>query len=74
MIDTQGPVPSHVVVIRNALNAEDRAALLESFLDMNTDAAELRDRIFGAPLAPADAATHLETSLEALELMRTMRF
>ena len=74
VIDTQGPVPSHVVVIRNALNAEDRAALLESFLDMNTGAVELRDRIFGAPLAPADAATHLETSLEALELMRTMRF
>jgi phosphonate transport system substrate-binding protein len=74
VVDTQGPVPSHVVVVRNALNAQDRAALRESFLAMNTDATELRDRIFGAPLAPADAATHLKTSLEALELMQVMRF
>lgn len=74
VIDTQGPVPSHVVVVRNALNAPDRAALRESFLEMNTQSIELRDRIFGAELAPADATTHLKTSLEALELMQTMQF
>ncbi|MFU8847286.1 MAG: phosphate/phosphite/phosphonate ABC transporter substrate-binding protein [Opitutales bacterium] len=74
VIDTQGPVPSHVIVIRKALSEQDRALLRESLLGMNTQAAELRDRIFGAPLAPAEAGQHLRSSFEALELMRTMRF
>jgi phosphonate transport system substrate-binding protein len=73
-IDTQGPVPSHVIVVRNALSADDRALLKKSLLDMNTEATDLRDRIFGAPLAPADAATHLKVTREALELSRSMQF
>jgi phosphonate transport system substrate-binding protein len=74
VIDTQGPVPSHVVVIRNAISDTDRATILESFLQMNTEATELRDRIFGNPLAPANADEHLRTTREALELTRTMQF
>lgn len=74
VIDTQGPVPTHVIVVRSALEPKMQAALRDAFSAMNTEAVELRDRIFGAPLAPAYAATHLQTSLEALELMRTMRF
>lgn len=74
VIDTQGPVPTHVIVVRSALEPKMQAALRDAFSAMNTEAVELRDRIFDAPLAPADAATHLQTSLEALELMRTMRF
>jgi len=74
VIDTQGPVPSHVVVIRNAISDADRATILESFLKMNTEATELRDRIFGNPLAPANADEHLHTTREALELTRTMQF
>lgn len=74
VIDTQGPVPSHVIVVRNALNEEDRALLRESLLEMNTEAPELRDRVFGSMLAPVDAGEHLRSTLEALELVRTMRF
>ena len=74
VIDTQGPVPSHVVVIRNAISDTDRATILESFLQMNTEATELRDRIFGNPLAPANADEHLRNTREALELTRTMQF
>ena len=74
VIDTQGPVPSHVIVIRNAINEADRDTLRTAFLDMNTEATELRDRIFGAPLTPTTAQEHLKNTLEALELMRTMRF
>lgn len=74
VIDIQGPVPSHVVVVRNALNATDRAALRASLLEMNTEATDLRDRIFGTPLAPAEANQHLQSTFEALELMRTMQF
>jgi ABC-type phosphate/phosphonate transport system substrate-binding protein len=74
VIDAQGPVPSHVIVIRSAVSEADRDALREAFLNMNTKATELRDRIFGAPLAPTTAEEHLQNTLEALELMRTMRF
>jgi hypothetical protein len=35
---------------------------------------ELRDRIFGNPLAPANADEHLRNTREALELTRTMQF
>jgi phosphonate transport system substrate-binding protein len=74
VIDTQGPVPSHVIVIRNAVGEADREALTSSFLNMNIEAIKLRDRIFGAPLTPATAEAHLKNTLEALELMRTMQF
>jgi phosphonate transport system substrate-binding protein len=74
VVDTQGPVPSHVIVVRSALSEADRELLLQSFLRMNTEATELRDRIFGSPLAPASAEEHLSTTYGALELMRTMRF
>lgn len=74
VIDTQGPVPSHVVVIRSDLSDENRALLRKSLLEMNTKAPDLRDRIFGAPLAPAEAEQHLRSTFEALNLMRTMQF
>ncbi|TVP78444.1 MAG: phosphate/phosphite/phosphonate ABC transporter substrate-binding protein [Puniceicoccaceae bacterium] len=74
VIDRQGPVPSHVIVVRKGLHADDVRALQDSLNRMNEEAPKLRDRIFGFELAPAEAATHLKTTLEALELMRTMRF
>ena len=74
MLDSQGPVPSHVVVVRKGLSEADKAAVKDALLRMNTDAVELRDRIFGAELAPADAETHLQTTREALEISRTMQF
>lgn len=74
VIDSQGPVPSHVIVVRKGLHEEDRKVLVDSLERMNEEAPELRDRIFGFELAPAEAATHLQNTLEALELMRTMRF
>lgn len=74
MLDSQGPVPSHVIVVRKNLNDADKAAIREALLRMNTDAVELRNRIFGTELAPADAETHLQSTLEALEISRSMQF
>ena len=74
MLDSQGPVPSHVIVVRKGLNGLDQTALQVALLEMNTEASDLRDRIFGAELAPAKAETHLQTTLEALEISRTMQF
>lgn len=73
-IDSQGPVPSHVIVVRRALNADDRATLKKSLLAMNTEAPALRDRIFGAYLAPVKAENHLQVIREALKLSNDMRF
>ncbi len=74
VIDTQGPVPSHVIVVRNGLNEADREMLRASLLNMNTEAPDLRDRIFGTELTAVDTEQHISGILEALELMRTMRF
>jgi phosphonate transport system substrate-binding protein len=74
MLDSQGPVPSHVVVVRKGLNDLDQTALKAALLEMNMKDHSLRDRIFGAELAPAQAETHLQTTFEALEISRTMQF
>ena len=74
ILDSQGPVPSHVIVVRKGLNSLDQIAIKEALLNMNTADTDLRDRIFGAELAPANAETHLQTTLEALEISRTMQF
>ncbi|MGB0370936.1 MAG: phosphate/phosphite/phosphonate ABC transporter substrate-binding protein [Opitutales bacterium] len=74
MLDSQGPVPSHVVVMRKGLSDGDKAALSEALLEMNTEAVDLRDRIFGAVLAPVEGESHLSTTREALEISRTMKF
>lgn len=74
MLRSQGPVPSHVVVVRKNLNTKDRAAVKEALIQMNTKASVLRDRIFGAELISANANTHLNTTLEALKISRTMQF
>jgi phosphonate transport system substrate-binding protein len=74
MLDSQGPVPSHVVVVRKGLSDDDKLLVQKALLEMNIEAIELRDRIFGAELTQADAATHLQTTREALEISRTMQF
>jgi ABC-type phosphate/phosphonate transport system substrate-binding protein len=74
ILDTQGPVPSHVLVVRQSIAPADREKLKAAFLAMNQDATELRDRIFGAQLAPADAETHLEVTREALDVTANMPF
>ncbi|MEE2988122.1 MAG: phosphate/phosphite/phosphonate ABC transporter substrate-binding protein [Verrucomicrobiota bacterium] len=74
MLDSQGPVPSHVIVVRKGLSGQDQTALQAALIGMNTEASDLRDRIFGAELAPAKAETHLQTTLKALGISRTMQF
>lgn len=72
VIDTQGPVPSHVIVVRKSLDPEMKEQLREGILEMNTGASDLRDRIFGAPLVAVDGEAHIAVTREALELMKNM--
>jgi len=74
VVDTQGPVPSHVIVVRASLSPEAKAKLREAFLSMNDEGVELRDRIFGGPLVAVDADTHLAVTFEALEVIEQMEF
>ena len=74
VLDTQGPVPSHVLVVRQSIAPADRKKLKAAFLTMNEDAVELRDRIFGALLAPAEAESHLAVTREALDVTSKMTF
>ena len=74
MLDSQGPVPSHVIVVRRGLSETDTALVEEALLKMNQNAVEIRNRIFGAELTPADTISHLRTTREALKISRTMQF
>lgn len=73
VIARQGPVPSHVLVVRSALDAEVIAELRRIFLGMNSNAPELRDRLFGAPLIETDADTHYAVTREALAVIEQMQ-
>ncbi len=72
VIDTQGPVPSHVLVSRATLSDEAVAELRRILLALNEQAPQLRDRIFGAPLVETDEAEHYAVTREALALIERM--
>ena len=73
VIDTQGPVPSHVLVVRKALHPDTKDALRSAFLSMNESGVELRDRLFGSPLVEVNAEEHLAVTMEALEVITQMK-
>lgn len=72
VIDTQGPVPSHVLVVRRDLPLEVKTALRSTFLTMNESDRELRDRLFGSPLVAVTTEAHLAVTMEALALIEKM--
>lgn len=72
VIDTQGPVPSHVLVVRKALHPDTKDSLRAAFLSMNESGVDLRDRLFGSPLIEVETEAHLAVTLEALEVITKM--
>jgi phosphonate transport system substrate-binding protein len=69
MLQSQGPVPSHVIAVRRTLSAADREILRRAFLALNEPAhQELRDKLFTTALAPVDAEGHLSDLRSALQL------
>lgn len=66
-LQSQGPVPTHVLAVRAGLPAAERDALRAAFLSMSAPAeAALRDRVFGSPLRTVDEAAHLDPVGKAL--------
>jgi len=70
-LQTQGPVPSHVLAVRKSLAPADAAALGAALLALNEPAnTALRDKLFTTRLVAADADAHVATLAEALALAR----
>lgn len=70
-LQTQGPVPSHVLAVRKSLSPADAAALRSALLALNKpENTALRDKLFTTRLVAADADAHVATLAEALALAR----
>ena len=70
-LQSQGPVPSHVVAVRTSLPPADIAELRAAFLTFNEPAnAALRDRLFTTKLVEVDEVAHLAPLADALALAR----
>lgn len=69
ILQTQGPVPSHVIVVSTKLGDADRAVLVAALVGLDAaETSELRDRVFTAKLREVDADEHLLPIKEALRL------
>jgi phosphonate transport system substrate-binding protein len=70
-LQSQGPVPSHVLAVRASLAPADASALRTALLALNDPAnTVLRDKLFTTRLVAADADAHVASLAEALALAR----
>jgi phosphonate transport system substrate-binding protein len=72
VVGSQGPVPSHVLVVRSALDPESKSKLRNMMLSLNEKHPDLRDRLFGAPLVEVDPVQHLAVTREALRVVEQL--
>jgi phosphonate transport system substrate-binding protein len=69
VLQTQGPVPTHVIAVAAGLDPVRRAALKSALLALNDPAhAALRDQVFTSKLVETDEASHVAPVEEALRL------
>ena len=73
IIQEQGPVPAHTLCVRSSLSENDRKFLEKTFLEMNEENPELRDRIFNGELVVVDQDEHLRVTREAFEVEKTLK-
>lgn len=66
----QGPVPTHVLVVRSALAEAEAAALAAAVAGLDP---ALRDRVFGGPLVAVDGQAHLAPIRAALAAVKAMK-
>jgi phosphonate transport system substrate-binding protein len=70
VLQSQGPVPTHVLVVSSRLGPAEKELLRSAFLDMDDspEMREFRDRIFTAKFVPVDAQAHVAPVRAALQL------
>ena len=73
-VTSQGPVPTHTLVVRSSLAAAQREPLKQVFLAMNKDNPDLRDKVFQDKLIEVDPDEHLKSTREALALIEKMHY
>ena len=73
IIQEQGPVPAHTLCVRATVSEKDRKFLEKTFLEMNEENPELRDRIFNGELVVVDQNEHLRVTREAIEVEKTLK-
>ncbi len=70
-LQSQGPVPSHVIAVRASLSANDIARLRAALLQLNQpEHTALRDKLFTTKLVPVDQQAHLAPLADAIALAR----
>lgn len=65
LLQTQGPVPTHVVAVRKGLSARTITDLKKALLTFNSKV-ELRDKVFTSELVEGKSELHLKNTREAL--------
>lgn len=69
VLQTQGPVPTHVLAIRSSIDPEKKAKIKKALLSLNdTNNQPLRDRLFNSKLREVNPDEHLKGTVEALDL------
>jgi phosphonate transport system substrate-binding protein len=67
VLQSQGPVPTHVLAVSNRVSAKDREELKVACLSLNTPPnTALRDSVFTSKLVEVDAEKHLAPVAEAI--------
>lgn len=70
VVQSQGPVPTHVIAVSPKLSPEEIRALKQVLLSLNEpDYTTLRDQLFTSKLIETDEKTHLASVEEALEVV-----
>jgi phosphonate transport system substrate-binding protein len=74
VLQSQGPVPTHVLVVSSRLDAGQMQSLREAFLSMekSEELRALRDKIFTSKFVEVDADAHIAPVKEAVELAGAM--
>lgn len=66
ILDTQGPVPTHVIAVRSTMDRKIQSQLRTALLKLNDSHQPLRDKVFTSKLVEVDSQKHLSTTREAL--------
>lgn len=70
VLQSQGPVPTHVIAVSSSLPEERKAELKKALLSLNDgDNTTLRDQLFTSKLVEADEAAHVAPVEEALQVV-----
>jgi len=70
VVDTQGPVPTHVLAISKRLSPGARQQLLKAVQDFSEKNPTLRDAVFTSRLVECDADSHLLPVVNALDFVQ----